>query len=382
MNSKITIPYGRQSIDNSDIESVVEILKSDWLTTGPEVEKFEHAFSNFVNSKYSIVVSNGTAALHCAMAAIGIGPGDEVIIPAITFVATANSVVFQGGTPVFADVEKDTLLIDVKDVEKKITSRTKAIVAVDYAGQPAEYTQLQALASQYELSIIADACHAVGGSYKGKPVGVLADLSTFSFHPVKNITTGEGGIITTHNQDFAKRMYLFRNHGIITDHRQREKQGSWHYEMAEIGYNYRLSDFQCALGISQLKKLPNWVRNRQKIASRYDKSFSNTLGVIPLKSKKDISHAYHLYVVKIDSNFMGIDRENLFTQLRNKGIGVNVHYMPVHYHPFYVKKYNTTPGMCPVAENAYKQILSLPIYPDMSVQDQDFVIESILDCFE
>ncbi len=382
MNSKITIPYGRQSIDNSDIESVVEILKSDWLTTGPEVEKFEHAFSNFANSKYSIVVSNGTAALHCAMAAIGIGPGDEVIIPTITFVATANSVVFQGGTPVFADVENDTLLIDVKDVEKKMTSRTKAIVAVDYAGQPADYSRLQALASQYKLPIIADACHAIGGSYKGKPVGALADLSTFSFHPVKNITTGEGGMITTNNQNFAKRMYLFRNHGITTDFRQREKQGSWHYEMAEIGYNYRLSDFQCALGISQLKKLPGWVRDRQKIASHYDKSFSNIPGVIPIISKKDINHAYHLYVIKIDPNFMSVDRDSLFTQLRNKGIGVNVHYMPVHYHPFYVKKYNTTPGMCPVAESAYKQILSLPIYPDMSVQDQDFVIKSILDCFE
>ena len=244
MTRKITIPYGRQSMDAGDVQSVVETLKSDWLTTGPEVEKFEHAFSNFVSAKYSIAVSNGTAALHCSMAAIGIGPGDEVIIPAITFVATANSVVFQGGTPVFADVKNDTLLIDVKDVEKKMTSRTKAIVAVDYAGQPADYARLQALASQYKLPIIADACHAIGGSYKGKPVGVLADLSTFSFHPVKNITTGEGGMITTNNQDFAKRMYLFRNHGITTDFRQREKQGSWHYEMAEIGYNYRLSDFQ------------------------------------------------------------------------------------------------------------------------------------------
>ena len=316
------------------------------------------------------------------MAAIDIGPGDEVIIPAITFVATANSVVFQGGIPVFADVENDTLLIDVKDVKKKITSKTKAIVAVDYAGQPADYARLQALASQYKLPIIADACHAIGGSYKGKPVGGLADLSTFSFHPVKNMTTGEGGMITTNNQVFAKRMYLFRNHGITTDFRQREKQGSWHYEMAEIGYNYRLSDFQCSLGINQLKKLPSWVGDRQKIASHYDKSFSNIPGVIPLISKKDVNHAYHLYVVIIDPNFSSIDRDSLFTQLRNKGIGVNVHYMPVHYHPFYIKKYNTTPGMCPVSESAYKQILSLPIYPDMSVQDQDLVIESILDCFE
>ena len=379
---KIKIPYGRQYIDADDVQGVVEVLRSDWLTTGPKVERLEHVFSNFVGSKYSVAVSNGTAALHCAMAAIGIGSGDEVIIPAITFVATANSVVFQGGTPVFADVENDTLLIDVKDVEKKITPRTKAIIAVDYAGQPADYSRLQALASQYKLPIIADACHAIGGSYKGKPVGALADLSTFSFHPVKNITTGEGGMITTNNQNFAKRMYLFRNHGITTDFRQREKQGSWHYEMAEIGYNYRLSDFQCALGISQLKKLPGWVRDRQKIASHYDKSFSNIPGVIPIISKKDINHAYHLYVIKIDPNFMSVDRDSLFTQLRNKGIGVNVHYMPVHYHPFYVKKYNTTPGMCPVAESAYKQILSLPIYPDMSVQDQDFVIKSILDCFE
>ncbi|MCP4566239.1 MAG: aminotransferase class I/II-fold pyridoxal phosphate-dependent enzyme, partial [FCB group bacterium] len=247
------IPYGRQSIDEEDIQSVVEVLRSDWLTTGPKVDAFEHALADYVGAEYGVAVSSGTAALHCAMYALGIGPGDEVILPPMTFAATANCVVFLGGTPVFADVQPDTLLIDPVAVEKKITKRTRAIIAVDYAGQPCDYDSLRDIANSHGLSLIADGCHALGAVYKGHRVGSLADMTVFSFHPVKHITTGEGGMITTNDPKFAGRMRRFRNHGIDTDFRQREQQGSWYYEMVDLGYNYRITDMQCALGLSQLK---------------------------------------------------------------------------------------------------------------------------------
>jgi perosamine synthetase len=374
---KINIPYGRQSIDSSDKQAVIDVLKSDWLTTGPKILEFENDFSNFVGSEHSVAVSSGTAALHCCIAAINIGAGDEVIVPSMTFVATANAIVFQGGTPVFADVDKDTLLIDTCDVARKITPKTKAIIAVDYAGQPADYDRLKSLASHHNLYLIADACHSIGGSYKGASVGTLADLSAFSFHPVKHITTGEGGMITTENGDLAQRIRNFRNHGITTDHRQREELGSWYYEMVELGFNYRLSDLQCALGISQLKKLTKWINIRQNISSHYDDSFHNTSEIKPLKINNNLSHAYHLYVIKINFEALNITKEKLFYLLREHGIGVNVHYLPVHYHPFYKKNYNTKPGMCPVAEKVYEQILSLPIYPNLSEIEQVFVIDKI-----
>ena len=238
------LPYGRQWLDEDDIAAVGEVLHSDWLTTGPKVGDFEQAFAGFVGAKEAVTVCNGTAALHAAMYAVGIGPGDEVIVPPMTFAATANCVVFQGGTPIFADVNSDTLLLDPAQVESRITPRTKAVIAVDYTGQPCDYDALRTIADRHGLTLVADACHALGASYKGRPVGSLADLSTFSFHPVKHITTGEGGMITTGDPELARRMRVFRNHGITTDHRQREKQGSWFYEMVDLGYNYRLTDVQ------------------------------------------------------------------------------------------------------------------------------------------
>jgi len=268
------IPYSRQSIDEEDIQAVVEVLRSDWLTTGPKVDEFERAFAGHVGAEEAVAVSNGTAALHAAMYALRIGPNDEVIVPALTFSATANCVVFQGGTPVFSDVDRGTLLINPASVEANITHRTKAIIAVDFAGQPCDYDSLRALANRHRLTLVADTCHSLGGSYKGLPVGSLAKLNTFSFHPVKHITTGEGGMITTNNPELAKRMRVFRNHGITTDHRQREALGSWFYEMIDLGYNYRITDFQCALGLSQLNKLSSWVARRQEIARRYDAAFA------------------------------------------------------------------------------------------------------------
>lgn len=371
------LPYGKQWLDDEDIAAIVEILTSDWLTTGPKVNEFEQRFADFVGVTDAVAVSSGTAALHAVMYALGIGLGDEVIVPAMTFAATANSIVFQGGVPIFVDVDPDTLLIDPCQVEAKITSRTKAIIAVDYAGHPCDYESLRSIASRYNIALVADACHALGGKYRGQPVGSVADLSTFSFHPVKHITTGEGGMVVTSNPDFARRMRIFRNHGITTDHRQREQQGSWFYEMVDIGYNYRLTDLQCALGLSQIKKLANWIERRQAIAHRYDEAFAEMPAVRPLAVRADVSHAYHLYVVQLDLDQLCATRADIFTALRAEGIGVNVHYIPVHLHPFYRSRFGTEPGLCPVAEKAYERIISLPIFPRMSDSDVNDVITAM-----
>jgi perosamine synthetase len=367
------IPYGRQCIDEADIKAVVDVLRSDWLTTGPKINEFEHAFARHVGAEHAVAVTNGTAALHAAMYALNIGPGDEVIVPSITFVATANAVVYQGATPVFVDVDPPSLLIDPGQIEDRITNKTKAIIAVDYAGHPCDYDVLRDIAKRCSLHLIDDACHALGGSYRGRPVGSLADLNTFSLHPVKHITTGEGGVVTTHNEEYATRMRLFRNHGITTDHRQREAMGSWFYEMTDLGYNYRLTDFQCALGLSQLNKLAGWVIRRQEIAARYDAAFIDMPSVRPLTVRPYVGHAYHLYVVRLS----GIDRETVFCGLRADGIGVNVHYIPVHLHPFYQQRFGTSPGMCPTAEKAYKEIISLPMFPGINNDMVDHVIDTM-----
>lgn len=341
----------QQWIDEEDIQAVVDVLKSDWLTTGPKVEEFEQKFAEFVGSKYAVAVSSGTAALHAAMFAIRIQPEDEVIVPAITFIATANAVVYQGGTPVFADVKEDTLLIDPEDI--KITSKTKAIIAVDYAGQPCNYTSLKNIAE--ELVIVADACHAVGGKYKDKNVGSLAELNTFSFHPVKNMTTGEGGMITTDSPVYADAMRSFRDHGRYNG-----------IIMGGLGYNYRMTDIQAALGISQLKKLPEFIKRRQEIAKIYDEAFKDNELIRPLKTRNDVSHARHLYVV------CARNRNKLFDKLKEAGIYVNIHYDPVYFHEYYWEDKNFK--RCFVAETASTAILSLPIYPKMTDEEVDRVI--------
>ncbi len=293
------LPYGKQWIDDEDIRAVVDVLSGDWLTTGPRVEDFESSFAACVRARHAVAVSSGTAALHCAMHAAGIGPGDEVLVPAMTFVATANAVLYCGATPVFVDVEPDTLLIDANDAAAKVSSRSKAIVAVDYAGQPCDYDVLRNIARRCSLVLIADACHALGAQHRGDPVGSIADLSAFSFHPVKHVTTGEGGMITTSNAEWAARMRAFRNHGITTDHRQRETAGSWSYEMVELGFNYRLTDMQCALGKSQLRRLPEWLDRRHEIAAQYRQGFADTAQVRPLAVRADVRHAHHLFVIRV-----------------------------------------------------------------------------------
>ncbi len=371
------LPYGRQWVEDDDIDGVVEVLRSDWLTTGPKVGDFERAFAEFAGTGEAVAVSSGTAALHTAMYALGISLGDEVIVPSMTFVATANCVVFQGGTPVFTDIGQDTLLIDPVEVEAKITPRTKAIIAVDYCGQPCDYDALRSIADRHHLALVADACHALGGTYKGRPVGSLADLSTFSFHPTKHITSGEGGMVTTNDSNATRRMRSFRNHGLTKDSNEREQAGSWLYEMVDLGYNYRLTDLQCALGMSQLLKLTAWVSRRREIARRYDSAFGDTTTVHPLGARSDITHAYHLYVIQLDLRQLHTTREKVFTALRDLRIGVNVHYIPVHLHPFYRKRFGTGPGLCPVAESAYERILSLPIFPRMTDNDVNVVIAAV-----
>jgi perosamine synthetase len=371
------IPYGRQFIDEQDIQTVVEVLRSDWLTTGPKVNEFERAFADCVGAKEAVAVSSGTAALHCAIYALGVGQGDEVIVPPITFAATANCIVFQGGTPVFADVEPGTLLLDPEQIEEKITRRTKAVIAVDFAGQPCKYDKLKELCERHGLVLIADGCHALGAEYKGKKVGSLADMTTFSFHPVKHITTGEGGMITTNNRIWAEKMRLFRNHGISTEFQEREQKGSWFYEMVDLGYNYRLTDFQCALGIHQLQKLPSFLDRRREIAALYGQHFSDMPSIEPPLVRDSVLHAYHLYVVKADFSKTRGGRSAFFRKMQDKGVRVNVHYIPVHYHPFYRNRFGTGPGLCPIAEDEYEKIVSLPIYPAMADQDVVKVVKDL-----
>jgi len=371
------IPYGKQSIDDEDIKAVIEVLSSDWLTTGPKVTEFENAVADFVGAKYAVAVSSGTAALHAAMFALEIGPADEVIVPPMTFAASANCVVFQGGTPVFADVDPDTLLIDPGQVEAKITPKTKGVIAVDYTGQPCEYDKLYAIVEERGLKLVADGCHALGAEYRDKKVGSLADMTAFSFHPVKHIATGEGGMITTDDEDLANRMRLFRNHGITSDFRDRESRGSWFYEMADLGYNYRLTDIQCALGLSQLKKLPSFLARRSEIAKMYDGAFSELKEVSPLVVRANICHAYHLYVVRLNLDSCKGDRAQVFKELREKDIGVNVHYIPVHLHPYYRKRFGAGPGFYPVAERAYEEILSVPMFNGMTDDDVEEVTNAV-----
>ena len=371
------LPYGQKTIGEEDFRAVLDALGTDWLTTGPKVREFEQAFARYADAGEAVVVNSGTAALHAAMHALGIGPGDEVIVPAMTFVASANCVLYQGATPVFADVEPDTLLIDSADVAAKTTARTRAIIAVDYAGQPCDYDALRAIARRHRIGLVADACHSLGGSYKDRAVGTLADLSVFSLHPLKAMTTGEGGMVTTEGFEIAHQMRCFRNHGVTSNHFQREQQGSWLYDMADLGFNYRLSDIQCALGLNQLKRLSGWIERRRAIARRYDDAYASLLGVTPLALRSGRQHAYHLYVIRLNEDCLGADRGRVFAALRAEGIGVNVHYLPVYLHSYYRERFRTRPGLCPRAEAAYEKILSLPIFPGMSDEDTNNVVEAL-----
>jgi perosamine synthetase len=372
------LPYGRQSIEESDIKAVVQVLRSDWLTTGPKVDEFEHAFATRVGSAHAVSFSSGTAALHAAAFAAGLQGGDEAITTPMTFAATANCVLYQGATPIFADVSSDTLNLDPEEVVKKLSSKTRAIFPVDYAGHPADLGPIIALARIHGLIVIEDACHATGATYRGKQVGAIADMTVFSFHPVKHITTGEGGMVTTNSPHFAENLRRFRNHGISSDARARQKAGRWDYEMVALGYNYRLPDVACALGIQQLKRLDENLARRRVIAAKYSSVFRDLPGVIIPPVRCDANPAWHLYPIRLDLARVTADRATIFRALRAENIGVNVHYIPVYQHPYYRERFGSRDGQFPVAEDAYSRLISLPMFHGMTDRDVDDVIAAVL----
>jgi perosamine synthetase len=370
------LPYGRQCVDEGDVEAVVEVLRGAWLTTGPKVAEFERAWAERVSAKHAVVVNSGTAALHLATFAADMGSGDEVIVTPLTFAASANCVLYQGGEPVFADVQPDTLNIDPRAVEAAVTPRTRAVIAVDYSGQPADLDELRAIAGRHGLILIEDAAHAIGATYQGRPVGAISDLTTFSTHPVKHVTTGEGGLVTTDDERWAERMRWFRNHGISTDHHQRAEKGGWFYEMVALGFNYRLPDVNCALGLSQLGKLDSGLARRRQIAARYGQTFSELAAVRPLTVRPDREPAWHIYPILLETAHLRVDRGQVFAALRAENIGVNVHYIPVYWHPYYAQL-GYRRGLCPVAEDAYERLITLPLFPAMTDQDVADVINAV-----
>lgn len=371
------LPYGRQSVSEEDVQAVVRVLRSDWLTTGPMVAEFEQAFAEFVGARHAVSFSSGTAALHGAAFAAGFGPGDEAITTPNTFCATANCVVYQGAKPVFADICPDTLNIDPGQVARAITPRTKAILPVDYAGHPADLEPLMELAARHGLIVIEDACHALGAEYRGRRVGSISHMTVFSFHPVKHITTGEGGMVATDNSDFARRLRLFRNHGIDSDFADRQSRGDWLYQMVALGYNYRLTDIGCALGFSQLRKLSETLRRRREIAAAYDAAFRNLSGLASLVVRADVVPAWHLYPIRLNGDRLRTSRRDIFRALRAEGLGVNVHYIPVHLHPYYRAHFKHQDGEFPVAEEAYKWLISLPIFHGMEDRDVTDVVSAV-----
>ena len=369
------IPYGRQSINEQDIEAVVNVLKSDYLTTGPKIAEFERKVADYTGAKYAVAIANGTAALHAACYAAGIGEGDEVITTPITFAASSNCVLYCGGTPVFADINPETYNISSVDIERKITSKTKAIIAVHFTGQPCEMDQIHEIADKHNLIVIEDGAHALGAVYKGKRVGTLSDMTTFSFHPVKHITTGEGGMILTENPKLYERLKLFRTHGITREENLLTKNdGPWYYEQRDLGFNYRITDIQCALGTSQMDRLPGFLEKRKKIAEQYNEAFAGNNQIQLPYQKEGCDNAWHLYVIRVKNG----NRKEVFEKLRAAGIGVNVHYIPVYQHPYY-RSHGYAQVVCPNAEEYYKECISLPMYPDLKEEEQEYVIKKVLE---
>ena len=371
-----TLPYCRQTIDDEDAQAVLAALRSDWLTTGPRVEEFEQAVATLLGVAHAVAVNSGTAALHAAVFAAGIGPGDEVVTSPLTFVASANAVLYCGGKPVFADVRGDTLNLDPAAVEAACTERTRAILHVDYAGQPGDIEGLAAIARRRGLMLIEDAAHALGAEYRGRPIGSAAELTTFSFHPAKAVTTGEGGMVTTNLPDLAARVRRFRNHGLATDFRERGDRGDVYSPMVDLGFNYRLTDFQSALGLSQLGKLEHFLKRRSEIADRYRAAFEPMPGVIVPRVEPHVRHAWHIFPVLLEVERLSGDRREVLAALRAEGIGATVHYVPAYWHPYY-QRLGYPKGLCPVAEWAFERLVTLPIFPGMTEQDVDDVVNAL-----
>lgn len=371
------LPYAQQEVTDEDVAEVVAALRSGWLTTGPRVERFEEQFAERVDATHAISFSSGTAALHgCAFAA-GLGPQDEAITSPMTFCATANCVLYQGATPVLADVEADTLTLDSDAVADRIGPRTRAVLPVDYAGHPCDLDAFAELAKRHGLVVIEDACHALGAEYKGRKVGGISSMTVFSFHPVKHITTGEGGMVTTDDEELAARLRRFRNHGIDRDSHARRSLETWEYEVVHLGYNYRLSDLACALGSAQLARLDANLARRREIAALYGEAFSRYPEIMSPVCRGDVRPAWHLYPIRLRLESLTTDRGGVFAALREEGIGVNVHYIPVHYHPYHQRQLGWEPGSFPVAEDAYDRLLSLPLFHAMTDDDVNRVIAAV-----
>ncbi len=357
------LPYGKQWIDDDDIKAVSEVLASDWLTTGPKVKEFEERLAETTGADFAVVLNSGTAALHAAYFAGGIKDGDEIITSPLTFAATANAALYLGAKPCFADVEYNMGNIDPLQAEKAITAKTKAIVPVDFAGHPAELEEIKRIALKNDLLVIEDAAHALGATCRGKKVGSISDMTTFSFHPLKHITTGEGGAVTTNNRTYYEKIIRFRSHGFSVD----KKPDLWRREMLQLGYNYRLTDLQSALGISQLKKLGLFIARRRQIAKEYNERLSALTAYLELPAEKDsVVSAHHLYVIKVKQGQE--ERKKLFTYLHTKRIGTQVHYLPIYQHPYY-QKLGYKKGLCPQAEKFYARAISLPLFARMTSSD-------------
>lgn len=371
------LSYGRQLIDDKDIEKVIEVLKGDYLTTGPYVKEFEDKVTNYVGAKYAVAVSNGTAALHMACYAAGIKEGDEVLVSSITFAASSNCVLYCGGKPVFVDINPETYNIDIEDIKRKITDKTKAIIAVDFTGQSVDIDKIMEIANEYNLIVIEDGAHSLGSEYKGKKVGTKAHMTEFSFHPVKPITTAEGGMIVTDDEDLYEKMMLFRTHGITRNPKlMNENHGPWYYEQVDLGYNYRITDLQCALGTSQMDKIDSFVSRRREIVKKYNEAFKNLEEIIIPYEPEYSNSGWHLYVIKVVEEKLKVTRKEIFEALVAENIGVNVHYMPIYLHPYY-KELGYEAGQCKNSEALYDRMISLPIHPSMSDSDVLDVVNAV-----
>jgi len=370
------LPYGRQLIGDDDIAAVAAALRGAFLTTGPTVAEFEARFAERVGARHAVAVSSGTAALHAAMFAAGVGPGDEVVTTPLTFVGTANAALYLGARPVFADIRADTLNVDSARMAAALSPRTRVLAPVDFAGQPCDLAAVNELARARGLRVVEDAAHALGGEAGGRPVGALSDLTIFSLHPVKHVTTGEGGVVTTEDDELARRLRRFRNHGIATDGTERKRGGALWSPMVDLGFNYRLTDVQCALGLSQLPKLGQFLAKREAIADRYLVALKDLSGLAIPRVAPDVRHAWHIFPVLVEPARLRVDRDRVFEALRAEGIGVTLHYVPAYWHPYYAKL-GYARGLCPVAEDVSSRMFSLPIFPAMTDADVEDVVAAL-----
>jgi UDP-4-amino-4,6-dideoxy-N-acetyl-beta-L-altrosamine transaminase len=369
------IPYGKQDISQDDIDCVVSVLRGDWITTGPKIEEYEETLSNYVGVKHAIAVNSGTSALDIAYTALELPKGSEVITTPFTFAATSNMIIANGMTPVFVDIQSDTFNLDPQKIKEKITDRTRAISYVDYAGHPCDINPIKEIAEKHDLFVIEDAAHALGAEYEKRKVGSFADITEFSFHPVKHITTGEGGACTTNNEELAAKMKLLRNHGMDKNAKERfGKDADYSYDIKRLGRNCRITDFQCALGISQMKRLDGFVKKRKELAKRYDEELEGVDQITLPSERENVSHAWHLYTILLDKD---IKRDKFFSQMKEKGIGVNVHYIPLYHFSYYKENFNFKKEDYRVTEEVFSRIITLPLFPQMKEDELEHVVKTI-----